>query len=189
MTVKGLSQYFICPKSGPRSLCGSARPGQASPQVDPRLRTPLFPSAPPSGLLEGSFSWIRTKWHSFSWALSILIFIYILEGATLSCLLDFTFLTSSAWKPSSPGKLLLLPSRHVPLPWKPFFSTPFWWLPCLMLLQHAVLSYHCTVVLCGAVGLACWPVCHPTIRSVRVELSCLLWYSSAQCCAWEDTGI
>lgn len=57
-----------------------------------------------------------------------------------------------------------------------------------MLLQHAVLSYHCTVVLCGVVGLAYWPVCHPTIRSVRVELSCLLWYSSAQCCVFYLRG-
>lgn len=65
-----------------------------------------------------------------SWAPAILVLVYILEGATPTCLLAFALFISSIWNPSLPGRLLLLLSFQVLLPRKPFFSHPkFWLLP------------------------------------------------------------
>lgn len=115
-----------------------------------------FSLALPSSLLKGFFSWISTQlYHSFSWPLSILIFIYILEGATLSYLLHFSFFfTSSAWNLclansycSSALRCHFLGSLFISHPILAAFLS-------LMLLQCSMLSHHCTVVLCGVLLLA-----------------------------------
>lgn len=172
LTLKGLSQYLLHPKACPDG-CVLAHTEFLGDRPSSNWillwSYRCLPLALPRSLLEGSFSWICTKLHSFSWDFSILIFIYILEGATLSCLLDFTFLTFlPGTHPCTANSCSTQPSQATSL--KAFlFPHDSGCFTSLMLLQWSVLSHQGTVVLCGVLFLAWWPGCHPTIRYVRAE--------------------
>lgn len=118
---------------------------------------------------------------SFPWAPAILIFLYILEDATFCHLLAFTSFISSAWNPSLPGKLLLLLSLQVSLPWKPFLSHPrFCWFP-LFLYSRNTLYFPLIALSCCTLfyfllsGL--FAIC---LQNLRVEIMTVLFtfYSS-----------
>lgn len=118
-----------------------------------------FSLALPSSPLKGSFSWISTQlYHSFSWPLSILVFIYVLEDATLSYLLHFSFFYFLCLEPL-PGKFLLLLSLEMPFPWKSFHLPPnsgCFPLSHASAVLRAFSSLHCCAVWCFTSCLAAY---------------------------------